>query len=93
VSVNLFESILTAVVCSVALCVQLRSTLRNWFVTSVISPPTHVLQSYRTLQRFSVMIQEQFFTLFQFFDPEVNYFHQKNTWKNSQMHIQLVKMI
>jgi len=39
------------------------------------------------------MIQEQFFPISQLFAPEVKYFYQKNTWKNSQMHIQLVKMI
>jgi len=39
------------------------------------------------------MVQEQFFPAFQLFDPEVEHFHQKNTWKNSQMHTQLVKMI
>jgi len=39
------------------------------------------------------MVQEQFFPAFQLFDPEVKHIYQKNTWKNSQMHIQLVKMI
>jgi len=68
VSVNLFECILTAVVCSAALCIQLRSNLRNWFV------------------------QQQFSPSFQFFDQEVNYFYQTNTWKNSLMHIQLATL-
>jgi len=39
------------------------------------------------------MVQEQFFPAFQLFDPEVKHFYQKNTLKNSQMHIQLVKII
>ena len=37
------------------------------------------------------MVQEQFFPAFQLFDPEVKRFYQ-NTWKNSQMRIQLVNM-
>jgi len=39
------------------------------------------------------MVRKQFFPAFQLFDPDVKHFIQKNTWKNSQMHIQLVKMI
>jgi len=39
------------------------------------------------------MIQEQFLPVFQLFAPEVHYFYRKNTWKNSQMHIHLGKMI
>jgi len=39
------------------------------------------------------MVQEQFFPAFQLFDPEGKHFYQKNTWKNSQMNIQLVKMV
>jgi len=39
------------------------------------------------------MIQEQFFPAFQIFDPEVEHFLQKKSWKNSQMHIQLVKIV
>ena len=39
------------------------------------------------------MVQEKFFPAFQLFAPEVKHFYQKNTWKNSQMHIELVKMI
>ena len=39
------------------------------------------------------MIHEQFFPTFQLFAPEVKQFYQKYTWKNSQMQIQLVKMI
>ena len=39
------------------------------------------------------MIQEQFCPEFQLFAPEVKNFYQKNTWKNSQMLIPLVKMI
>ena len=39
------------------------------------------------------MVQEQFFPAFQLFDLEVKHFYQKNTWKNLQMHIQLVKIV
>ena len=39
------------------------------------------------------MIQKQFFPLFQLFAPEVKLFYQKNTWRNSQTRIELVKMI
>ena len=38
------------------------------------------------------MVQEQLFPAFQLFAQEVKRFYQKNIWKNSQMHIQLVKM-
>jgi len=31
------------------------------------------------------MIQKQFFRVFQPFAPEVKYFYEKNTWKNSQI--------
>jgi len=33
------------------------------------------------------------FPAFQSLTRSSNHFYQKNTWKNSQMHIQLVKMI
>jgi len=46
VSANLSELILTAVVCSASLCIWLRNILRNWFVTTVSTPPTHVLQPH-----------------------------------------------
>jgi len=50
VLVNLSEFILTAVVCSAAFSIWLPSILRNWFLTSVLSLPTHVLQPHTTLQ-------------------------------------------
>jgi len=37
------------------------------------------------------MNQKQIFSVFQLFGPEVKHFYQKNTWKNSQMHINIVK--
>ena len=40
----------------------------------------------RILYGFSVMIQKQFFRVFQLFSQEVKYFYQKNTWKNSQIY-------
>jgi len=39
------------------------------------------------------MIQKQLFRVFQLIAPEVKHFYHKNTWKNSQIHIHLVKMI
>ena len=54
-------------------------------VTTAITLPTRVLQSHRILYGFSVMIQKQFFRVFQLFVPEVKHFYQKNTWKNSSL--------
>jgi len=31
------------------------------------------------------MIQKQSFRVFHLFAPEIKYFYQKNTWKNSQI--------
>jgi len=45
----------------------------------VLTLPTHVLQPDRIWYGFSVMIQKQFFRVFQIFAPEVKYFYQKNT--------------
>ena len=45
----------------------------------------HVLQPHRILYGFSVMIQKQFFRIFQLFAPEVKHFHRIHTWKNSQI--------
>jgi len=67
------------------LCIWLRNILRKWFVTTVLTLPTHVLQPQRILYGFSVMIQKQLFREFQLFAREVKYFYQKNTWKNSQI--------
>jgi len=39
----------------------------------------------RILYGFSVMIQKQFFRIFQPFSQEIKHFYQKNTWKNSQI--------
>jgi len=43
VSINLFQFILAAVLRSAALCIWLRNILRKWFVTTVLTLPTHVL--------------------------------------------------
>jgi len=59
--------------------------LRKWFVTTVLILPTHVLQPRTILYGFSVMIQKQFFRVFQLFDSEVKHFYQNNTWKNWQI--------
>jgi len=56
VSVNLSEYILAAVLRSAGLCIPLRKILSKWFVTTVLTLPTHVLQPHRILYGFSVMI-------------------------------------
>jgi len=66
-------------------CACLRNILRKWFMTTVLTLPTHVLQPHRILFGFSVRIQKQFFHVFQLFALEVEYFYLKNTWKNSQI--------
>ena len=43
------------------------------------------LQHHRILCGIYLMIRKQFFRVFQRFVPEVKYFCQKNTWKNSQI--------
>ena len=63
------------------LCIWLRNNLRKWFVTTVLTLPTHVLQP----DRLFVVIQKQFFRVFQRFAQEVKYFYQKNTWNNSKI--------
>jgi len=84
-TVNLSEFILAAVLRSAALCTRLRNILHKWFVTTVLTLPTDVLQPHRILYGFSVTIQKQFFRVFQLFAPEVKHLYQKNTWKNSQI--------
>ena len=79
--------------CFSAFCIWLRSILRDWFVTSVLSLPTNVLQPHTTLQEFAVMIQGQFFAVFQLFARWDEHFYQKKTCKKSQMHVLLVKII
>jgi len=77
--------------CSIAFCclivysIWLRNISRKWFVTTVSNLLTHVLQLHRILYGFSAMIQKQFFRLFHLFAPEVKYFYEKNTRKNSQI--------
>ena len=67
------------------LCIWLRNILRKWFVTTVLTLRTHVLQPHKILCGFSVMIQKTFFRVFQLFAQEVKYFYQKNTRKNSKI--------
>ena len=69
--------ILAAVLRSAAFCVRLRNTLRKWFVTTVLTLPTHVLRPHIILYWFSVIIQKQFFRVFQLFAPEVKNFYQR----------------
>jgi len=47
--------------------------------------PTHVLQPHIILHGLSVIIQNKFYSVFELIAPEVKYFYQKNTWKNSQI--------
>ena len=52
-SVNLLsEFILAAVLRSAALCIPLRNILRKWFVATVLTPPTHVLQPQKFIRIF-----------------------------------------
>jgi len=41
-----------------------------------------VLQPHMILYVFFVMVQKQFFRVFQVFDPDVKHFYEKETWKN-----------
>jgi len=54
-------------------------------VTTVLNLLTHVLQPHRIFYEFSVMIQKQFFRVFQLFAQAVKHFYVKNTRKNSQI--------
>jgi len=58
--------------------------------TKPLTLPTHVLHMCcnlidRILYGFSVMIQKQFFCVFQLFASLFKHLYQKNTWKNSQI--------
>jgi len=57
--------------CVLLPCVWLRNILRQWFVTTVLTPPTHVLQP-QIFYGFSVMIQKQFFAYFNSFPRRSN---------------------
>ena len=52
--------------CVLLPCVWLRNILRKWFLTTVLTLPTHVLQPQNFVRIF-VMIQKQFFTYFSSF--------------------------
>jgi len=67
------------VLLSAALCIRLRNVLRRWFLTKVLNLPTRVLQPYKILCGFSVIIQKQFYGVFQLFVLEVKHFYQKST--------------
>ena len=67
--------------CCIALCclvqpIRFGNILRKWFMTTVLTLPTCPATS-QNLYGFSVMIQKQFFRVFQLFSPEVRYFYQK----------------
>ena len=70
--------------CVLLPCVWLRNILRKWFVTTVLTLPTHVLQ-LQNFVRIFCNDSEAIFRVFQLFSQEVKYFYQKNTWKNSQI--------
>ena len=78
--------------CVLLLCVRLRNILRNWYVTTVLTPPTHVKQSHRILYGLSVMIQKQLFRVFQLFVPEIKHFYQE-TFGRIRKFYHFVKMI
>jgi len=78
VSVNLSKFILAAVLRSAALCLWLQNILRKWFVTTLLTLSTHVLQPHRNWYGFCVMIENQFFRVFQIFALEVKLFYHKN---------------
>jgi len=68
--------------CVLLPCGWLRNILRKWFVTTVLTLPTHVLQPQNFVRIFC-NDSEALFREFQLFSQEVKYFYQKNTWKNS----------
>jgi len=70
--------------CVLLPCVWLRNILRKWFVTTVLTIPTHVLQPQNFVRIFC-NDSEAIFRVFQLFSQDVKYFYQKNTWKNSQI--------
>jgi len=70
--------------CVLLPCVWLQNILRKWFVTTVITLPTHVLHPQNFVRIFC-NDSEAIFCEFQLFSQEVKYFYQKNTWKNSQI--------
>ena len=70
--------------CVLLPCVWLRNILRKWFVTTVLTLPTHVLQPQNFVWIFC-NDSEAILRVFQLFSQEVKYFYQKNTWKNSRI--------
>ena len=66
--------------CVLLPCVWLQNILRKWFVTTVLTLPTHVLQPQNVIWIFCNDL-EAIFRVFQLFSQEVKYFYQKNTCK------------
>ena len=62
--------------CVLLPCVCLRNILRKWFVTTVSTLPTHVLQPQNFVRIFC-NDSEAIFHVFQLFSQEVKYFYQK----------------
>ena len=62
---------------SAAMCIRLRNILRKWFITTVLTLPTHVLQPQNVVGIFC-NDSEAIFRVFQLFSQEVKYFYQKN---------------
>ena len=52
-------------------------------MSTVLNLPAHIPQPHRISYGFSLMIQKQFFRVFQLFASEVKHFYEINTWKNS----------
>jgi len=82
VLVNLSEFVLAAILRSAALCMTSKYFIRKWFVTTVLTLPTHVLQP-QSFVRIFCNDSEAIFRVFQLFSLEVKYLYQKNTSKNS----------
>jgi len=53
---------------------EFANILSKWFVTTVLTLPTHVLH-LRILYGFSVTIQKQFFRVFRLLAPEAKHFY------------------
>ena len=58
--------------------------LRKWFVTTVLTLPTYVLQPHN-FERIFCNDSEAIFRVFQLFSQEAKYLYHKNIWKNSQI--------
>jgi len=70
--------------CVLLPCEWVRNILHKWFVTTVLTLPTHVLWPQNFVRIFC-NDSEAMFAYFSPFSKEVKHFYQKNTSKNSQI--------